>query len=85
MDSTPNMVEVDNVFYSDTLHRQGKLYFIDHALAFDPSTRGIVNKFARRDEAFKKSFADAMTKMGRIEVLVGEAGEIRKKCNVTNS
>ncbi|KAK2416249.1 Peroxidase superfamily protein [Trifolium repens] len=45
---------------------------------------GIVTSFARNGESFLERFADAMIKLGKIDVLVGNQGEIRKNCRVFN-
>ncbi|XP_010550539.1 PREDICTED: peroxidase 57-like [Tarenaya hassleriana] len=73
----------DNQFYVQIQAKRGILQ-LDQELASDGSTRGIVSGFASNNEAFKKRFAEAMVKMGSIEVLLGNAGEIRKNCRVFN-
>ncbi|KAK7290686.1 hypothetical protein RIF29_05282 [Crotalaria pallida] len=73
----------DNVFYKQILLKKGILQ-IDQQLAIDKSTRGFVSGFASNGDKFQKSFADAMIKLGKIEVLVGNDGEIRKNCRVFN-
>ncbi|KAK4481818.1 hypothetical protein RD792_012729 [Penstemon davidsonii] len=73
----------DNQFYNQTLFRRGIMQ-IDQELALDRSTAPIVRGFAANGNAFKKSFANAMIKLGNVEVLVGKAGEIRKNCRVFN-
>lgn len=75
---------VDNEFYKGILNNRGVLP-IDRELAVDASTRGIVTRFAANNATFETSFADAMIKMGRIQVLLGKAGEIRNKCNAFNN
>lgn len=74
---------VDNQFYNQTLFKRGIMQ-IDQELALDRSTAPIVSGFARNGAAFQQSFASAMVKMSRIQVLVGSAGEIRKSCRVFN-
>ncbi|XP_010918629.1 peroxidase 44-like [Elaeis guineensis] len=74
---------IDNRFYSELLHSRGVLEF-DQMLALDNSTKGIVEHLASDNDGFLKKFADAMVKLGNVEVLVGSEGEIRKKCNVFN-
>lgn len=73
----------DNQFYNQILLSKGVLQ-IDQELASDSSTRDVVSGFASNGVRFGQSFADAMVKMGGIEVLVGNAGEIRKNCRVFN-
>lgn len=74
---------MDNQFYNQTIFKRGVLQ-IDQELALHRSTAPIVRSFASNGAAFHKSFADAMIKMARIQVLVGRSGEIRKNCRVFN-
>lgn len=73
----------DNGFYSQILVRRGVL-FIDQQLAFDPSSRDLVLAFAGNGVSFQERFVDAVVKMGGIDVLVGNQGEIRENCRVFN-
>ena len=45
---------------------------------------GIVRNYAGNDAAWANKFAAAMVKMGSIDVLTGEQGEVRKNCRVVN-
>lgn len=74
---------MDNQFYNQTIFKRGILE-IDQRLANDRSTGPIVSGFAKNGPAWQRSFADAMIKLGRTQVLVGKAGEIRKNCRVFN-
>ncbi|KAH6779501.1 Peroxidase superfamily protein [Perilla frutescens var. hirtella] len=74
---------VDNQFYNQTVFKRGILQ-IDQELALDRSSRPIVSAFASNKAAFPPSFAAALIKMGKIQVLVGSAGEIRKNCRAFN-
>ncbi|XP_051138655.1 peroxidase 57-like [Andrographis paniculata] len=73
----------DNQFYGQIRSRRAILK-IDQELALDPSTARIVSIFASNRTAFNQIFERAMIKMSKIQVLVGNAGEIRKKCSVFN-
>ena len=73
----------DNQFYNQILLKKGILQ-IDQELALDNSTASIVSGFASNGIGFQDSFAKAMVKLGSIEVLVGNAGEIRKSCSAFN-
>ncbi|KAK6136996.1 hypothetical protein DH2020_029261 [Rehmannia glutinosa] len=73
----------DNQFYNQTIFKRGILQ-IDQELALDRSTVPIVSGFAKNKVAFQQNFANAMIKMSKIQVLVGNAGEIRKNCRVFN-
>jgi peroxidase len=57
---------------------------IDQQLALDKSTSTFVSNFATNGDKFVKSFASAMIKLGKVGVLVGKEGEIRKNCRVFN-
>ncbi|XP_054799380.1 peroxidase 57-like [Prosopis cineraria] len=75
---------VDNQYYKQILQNKGVLS-IDQNLAVSASTKSIVTALAANNTRFQISFANAMIKMGRIQVLVGNAGEIRKKCGAFNN
>ncbi|XP_062113705.1 peroxidase 57-like [Humulus lupulus] len=73
----------DNEFYRQIRLKRGVLK-IDQELALDAASSGLVSTLASNPVQFSRSFGNAMTKMGRIEVLVGKAGEIRKNCAAFN-
>ncbi|XVF30701.1 hypothetical protein REPUB_Repub16aG0080800 [Reevesia pubescens] len=74
---------VDNEFFKQIGLKRGVMK-IDQELANDQLSRGIVSRFASNATLFRTRFAQAMVKMGSIQVLTGKAGEIRKKCGVFN-
>ncbi|KAK6289144.1 hypothetical protein POUND7_000685 [Theobroma cacao] len=74
---------VDNQFFKQIRLRRGVMQ-IDQELANDGLSRLIVSGFASNATLFRTRFAQAMVKMGRIQVLVGKAGEIRRNCRVFN-
>lgn len=74
---------MDNQFYRQIMRKKGVLQ-IDQELAVDKSSAGIVSRFASDADSFKNSFASAMVKLGNIQVLTGNAGEIRRNCRVFN-
>ncbi|CAH2056769.1 unnamed protein product [Thlaspi arvense] len=51
---------------------------IDQELALDKSSAGMVSSLASNAQGFQQSFAKAMVKMGNIEVLVGNGGQIER-------
>ncbi|KAL8128891.1 hypothetical protein V2J09_018046 [Rumex salicifolius] len=71
---------VDNGFYKAIVARKGILQ-IDQMLALDPSTKSIVSKYAADNSLFQIKFGQAMVKLGRIGVLTGSQGQIRKSCH----
>ncbi|KAF8765918.1 hypothetical protein HU200_008030 [Digitaria exilis] len=77
-------VDLDNVYYRNVL--AGKVLFnSDWALVSDNATRQMVEENAADQAQWAAKFIDAMRKMGELEVLTGDEGEIRRFCNVTNS
>lgn len=74
----------DASYYSLVAKRRG-LFQSDAALLDDNETKAYVNLQAMsHGSTFFKDFADSMEKMGRIGVLTGKAGEIRKRCSFVN-
>ncbi|CAH9089257.1 unnamed protein product [Cuscuta europaea] len=74
----------DLSYYKEVLKRRG-LFQSDSALLNSQTTRALVNGLASgTNEIFEAEFARSMEKMGRINVLTGSAGEIRKNCAVVN-
>ncbi|KAK6157270.1 hypothetical protein DH2020_011518 [Rehmannia glutinosa] len=74
----------DKNYYTLVAKRRG-LFTSDSALLADSETRAYVIKQAASDgKTFLKDFAKSMVKMGKIEVLTGNQGEIRKTCAFVN-
>ncbi|CAI9099360.1 OLC1v1036167C1 [Oldenlandia corymbosa var. corymbosa] len=74
---------LDNEFYHQVRSRNGILQ-IDQELALDKSTASLVFRLAANSSLFRQAFAAAMIKLGKVEVLVGKNGEVRKNCRVFN-
>lgn len=75
---------IDNSYYKQLLIRRGILQ-IDEELAFDNSTATFVKTLASNPSGFLQLLADALVKLGNVEVLEGSAGEIRKNCSIFNA
>ncbi|KAL6850401.1 hypothetical protein ACP4OV_021028 [Aristida adscensionis] len=76
--------DLDNGYYGNVL--AGKVLFTsDWALISDDTTRRIVEAHAMDQAQWAAKFADAMRKMGALDVLTGDQGEIRRLCTATNS
>ncbi|CAH2077920.1 unnamed protein product [Thlaspi arvense] len=75
---------VDNAIFGE-IRRQRGILRIDQNMGLDGSTRGIVSRYASSNNLFRQRFAQAMVKMGRIRVLTGRSGEIRRNCRVFNN
>ncbi|KAI3408630.1 Peroxidase [Psidium guajava] len=74
---------LDNKYYLQLSKLRG-LLTSDETLYTTPSTSGMVTSNAMNSFAWSAKFAKAMVKMGSIDVLTGEQGEIRKLCSVVN-
>jgi len=79
---TPTISDVN--YYKDILANRG-LFTSDQTLLTNPATAREVKSNARSSSGWKRKFAAAMVKMGQIEVLTGNTGEIRANCRVINS
>lgn len=74
---------VDRQYYKQVVGKKGVMQ-IDQELAIDPLSSSLVSKLALDENLFRTSFSNALIKMGKIGVLVGKNGEIRKNCRVFN-
>ncbi|BAU02010.1 Peroxidase 12 [Vigna angularis] len=74
----------DNKYYLDLMNRQG-VFTSDQDLFSDKRTKGLVNAFAVNQTLFFEKFVDAVVRLSQLDVLTGNQGEIRAKCNVVNS
>ncbi|KAL6517210.1 hypothetical protein OROHE_017916 [Orobanche hederae] len=73
----------DNHYYSTLAQNKG-LFVSDAALITNEVAKGYVDQMVVRSAKFLTEFGNSMKKMGAIEVLTGNEGEIRKKCRVIN-
>lgn len=74
----------DEDYYTLVAKRRG-LFTSDSALLADSETRAyVLNQAKTKGSTFLKDFADSMVKMGEIEVLTGNQGEIRRRCAFVN-
>lgn len=79
--SSPTVSDVG--YYVDVLNKRG-LFTSDQSLLTSASTANQVHQNAMNPLLWKSKFANAMVKMGKIGVITGNQGEIRKKCGVIN-
>lgn len=76
--------DLDNQYYRNVL--AGKVLFnSDWALISNDTTRQMVADNAGNQAQWAAKFIDAMRKMGALDVLTGDQGEVRSFCNVSNS
>ncbi|XP_078446912.1 peroxidase 1-like [Wolffia australiana] len=80
--ATPNLLDVQ--YYRNLKAGKGVL-ISDQTLWTSSLTANLVNSFAQKPNLWAKKYADAMVRMGAIDVLTGNQGEIRVKCSVVNS
>ncbi|XP_061376264.1 peroxidase 12-like [Gastrolobium bilobum] len=73
----------DNKYYIDLQSKQG-VFTSDQDLLNDQRTKGLVNSFAIDQNLFFQKFVNAVIKLSQLDVLTGNQGEIRAKCNVIN-
>ncbi|BAF16251.1 peroxidase 12 [Oryza sativa Japonica Group] len=78
---TPNAF--DNKYYFDLIAKQG-IFKSDQGLIEDAQTNRTAVRFALNQAAFFDQFARSMVKMSQMDVLTGNAGEIRNNCAAPN-
>ncbi|KAJ4734309.1 Peroxidase [Rhynchospora pubera] len=74
---------LDNKYYV-LLKQSLGLLTTDNALLTDANLSAIVTDYANHQKTWEGKFAKAMVKMGKIEVLTGNQGQIRVNCRVVN-
>ncbi|CAI0545244.1 unnamed protein product, partial [Linum tenue] len=79
--ATPN--RLDNRYYAEVRAGRG-LLTTDQTLTERPTTRRYVDVNARYGVAWAGKFARAMVRMGSIDVLTVNQGEISRWCSMVN-
>ncbi|KAL6008747.1 hypothetical protein ACLOJK_021973 [Asimina triloba] len=79
--ASPNVL--DNKYYMNLVKCKGVLTS-DQALFSSPLTSKLVWRNAQSNKAWAKKYAAAMVRMGGIQVLTGNQGEIRNNCRFVN-
>ncbi|KAL2233649.1 peroxidase 39-like [Sesamum indicum] len=75
--------KMDARFYKELLNNRALLES-DHNLAQEPHAHKIMEKYAIDQQGWIAKFTSAIIKMGEIEVLTGNQGQIRKQCRAVN-
>ena len=75
---------LDNVYYQNLISGKG-LFTSDQILFTESESQPTVSSFATNGAEFNAAFITAMTKLGRVGVKTGNAGEIRRDCTVFNA
>ncbi|XP_021766324.1 cationic peroxidase 1-like [Chenopodium quinoa] len=83
LDKTPTTF--DNVYFNNLLSSQDLLHSDQELFNGTGSTDSIVSSYSSNSSTFFRDFANAMIKMGNIDVLTGTNGEIRTSCWKTNT
>ncbi|CAJ2646233.1 unnamed protein product [Trifolium pratense] len=73
----------DNTYYKNVLSNSALLQS-DQALLDDNTIASLVTNYSKCPFEFFKDFGVSIEKMGRIGVLTGQQGQIRKNCRVVN-
>ncbi|KAF5445329.1 hypothetical protein F2P56_034388 [Juglans regia] len=74
----------DTVFYTN-LKRKAGLLTTDQDLYSDPRTAPFVEAMASQPFLFENQFLVSMTKLGNVQVLTRNEGEVRVNCNYINA
>ncbi|KAI3911320.1 hypothetical protein MKW98_010207 [Papaver atlanticum] len=73
----------DTQYFKDLVNRRGLLHS-DQVLFNGGSTDALVRRYSTNPAAFAADFGKSMIKMGKIRVLEGRSGQIRRNCRRTN-
>ncbi|KAL2547028.1 Peroxidase 44 [Forsythia ovata] len=80
---TMTQYKMDSHIYKQLLKKKA-LIDSDQAMALDPRTSNIMKILADDQEGWFGKFIKSIIKLGEIEVLTGNQGEIRKQCRAVN-
>lgn len=80
---TSSVFTVGNGYFVAIRMLKGVLQ-IDQDLALDPATAPLVAKYSMNNDLFNVKFGEAMVKLGRVGVLTGNQGQIRRSCKFVN-
>ncbi|KAL6577904.1 hypothetical protein OROMI_010232 [Orobanche minor] len=75
--------KMDSRFYKELLKNRALLES-DQNLAKEPNANNIMKKYVDDQNGWLAKFVASVTKLGEVEVLTGNQGEIRKQCRAVN-
>lgn len=78
---TPN--KLDSQYYINVINKKGVLA-VDQALLSIAEAAQLVGIYARFPDVWAAEFSQAMVRLGSMDVLTGNKGEIRQNCEVVN-
>ena len=74
----------DNVYFKNLQRKMGLLE-TDQKMLEDSRTRSVVEELVGEPEDFKHEFAMSMRRLGEVQVLTGDDGEVRHRCSAINN
>jgi len=81
----PGSVKKFDSHYFNIVAQKKGLFTSDSTLLDDPETKSYIdNQVSTAGSSFNKDFSDSMLKLGFVEILTGNKGEIRRKCAFVN-
>ena len=81
----PGSVKKFDSHYFNIVSQKKGLFTSDSTLLDDPETKRYIDtQVATAGSSFNKDFSESMVKLGFVEILTGNKGEIRRKCAFVN-
>lgn len=75
--------KMDSRFYNELLKKKALLES-DQNLAMEPRANRIMRRYVDDQKGWVEKFISSIAKLGELEVLTGDQGEIRKQCRAVN-
>ncbi|CAF2116622.1 unnamed protein product [Brassica oleracea var. botrytis] len=85
VDMDPGSVNIFDSHYFDTVAEKKGLFISDSALLNDWETKFYIQKQVyTHGFTFNRDFSESMVKLGSVQILTGNQGEIRRRCDLVN-
>ncbi|CAH2038866.1 unnamed protein product, partial [Thlaspi arvense] len=85
LEMDPGSVKKFDSHYFNVVAQKKGLFTSDSTLLDDPETKRYIDtQVQSAGKSFAKDFSDSMLKLGFVEILTGNKGEIRKRCAFVN-